>query len=477
MYFRKEYLFLSVVILTILLSLSCHKNQQDDAYIFYTYAQNIANGNGYVFNLGEKINATTSPFYTLLTALVYYILSIFISGTSVPTAGELITCVSLFFSAYALYKIFQHFRMERLSYFAPLIFLINPLIRNSAGMESFLMIALLLWGMHFFFLNNFNISALFLALSFLTRFDTALFIIILLLWLGFQEKKFPPLMSILIFLVIAGSWFVFSLLYFGTLIPTTFYIKLTQSSSEFFGTGLVYLKGIVRVFPGGVIVSVLFIALLLGSFILILVRNRERLKHPFIIIIIFWTLSHFLIYSFILNPPPYPWYYAPYILLFTIIFSAALEEIYNLLQQRKIFYLLFAVVLLAGLIIPLKTIFSPYNYKYRMYTAAAEWLNSNAQPGSLVLLDEIGIVGYYYRQGKIIDVFGLINPESAVKIIEGDYDWTILHYKPDYIIADYPNDHKYLNARGDAMRSSYSERAIIGRNSKVIIYSKNKGIK
>ena len=112
-----------------------------------------------------------------------------------------------------------------------------------------------------------------------------------------------------------------------------------------------------------------------------------------------------------------------------------------------------------------------------MYTAAAEWLNSNAQPGSLVLMDEIGIVGYYYHQGKIIDVFGLINPESAVKINEGDYDWTILHYKPDYIIADYPNDHKYLNARGDAIRSSYSERAIIGRNSKVIIYSKNKGIK
>ncbi len=472
MYFRKEYLFLSVVLLTILLSLSCHKNQQDDAYIFYTYAHNIADGNGYVFNLDEKINATTSPFYTLLTAFIYYILSIFISGIDVPAAGELITAVSIFFSAYALYKIFRHFREERLSYSAPLLFLMNPLIRNSAGMESFLMLALLLWGTFFFFLKKFNISAFFLALLILTRFDAALFIIVLLLWLVFKEKRIPPLMSILIFFVTAVPWFVFSQLYFGMLIPSTIYIKLTQTSSEFFGTGLVYLKGIFRVFPGGIFVSGLIIGLLIGSFIFILVRNRDRLKNPFFIIIIFWTLSHFLIYAFILNPPPYPWYYAPYTLLFTVIFSAALEEIYKLFHHRKIFYVFFVVVLLAGLIIPLKTIFSPYNYKYRMYTAAAEWLNSNASPGSSVLLDEIGIVGYYYRQGKIIDVFGLVNPESAVKINAGDYDWTIQHYKPDYIIADYPNNHKYLDAGGDVMHLSYSEKAIIGQDSKVIIYSR-----
>ena len=33
----------------------------DDAYIFYTYARNIATGQGYVFNPGERILGTTSP--------------------------------------------------------------------------------------------------------------------------------------------------------------------------------------------------------------------------------------------------------------------------------------------------------------------------------------------------------------------------------------------------------------------------------
>lgn len=42
--------------------------QQDDSYIFYSYARNLANGYGYVFNIGERVNATMSPLYTILLA-------------------------------------------------------------------------------------------------------------------------------------------------------------------------------------------------------------------------------------------------------------------------------------------------------------------------------------------------------------------------------------------------------------------------
>jgi len=470
---RKEYLFLSIVLLSIVLLLSYHKNQQDDAYIYYTYAHNIADGNGYVFNLGERINATTSPLYTLLTALIYYIFSLIIPGAGVPAAGELINAMSLIFAAFALYKIFIHFREERLAYFSPLFFLINPLVKHGAGMESILMIALLLWGIYFYFLNKFSISAVLLALAFLARFDAALFLLILLLWQVFHERKAPPLLSFLVFFVIIIPWFIFSIIYFHLLIPTTIFIKLHQTASDFFGVGLVYLNGFPRLFPGGPVLAYIFLALLSGSFILILFTNKERFKNPFFILIISWTLCHFLIYSFILNTPAYPWYYTPYILLFAIIFSAALEEIYKLLHNKRLFYAGAVIILLSGLILPAKTFLSPFNYKYDLYSKAAEWLNENAGKGSSVMIDEIGIVGYYYRKGKIIDAFGLINPESAKRINEGDYDWTIRQYKPDYIVADYPNGHKYLSTSDSILRSSYSEKAICGNTSKVIIYRKN----
>ena len=40
----------------------------DDAYIFYRYAQHIADGDGLVYNLGERVEGFTSPLWTLLLA-------------------------------------------------------------------------------------------------------------------------------------------------------------------------------------------------------------------------------------------------------------------------------------------------------------------------------------------------------------------------------------------------------------------------
>ena len=40
----------------------------DDAYITYRYAENLAGGNGFVYNVGEQILGTSTPLYTLLLA-------------------------------------------------------------------------------------------------------------------------------------------------------------------------------------------------------------------------------------------------------------------------------------------------------------------------------------------------------------------------------------------------------------------------
>jgi arabinofuranosyltransferase len=38
----------------------------DDAFITYRYARNLAAGHGFVYNLGERVLGTTTPFFTLL---------------------------------------------------------------------------------------------------------------------------------------------------------------------------------------------------------------------------------------------------------------------------------------------------------------------------------------------------------------------------------------------------------------------------
>ncbi|MGB9594563.1 MAG: hypothetical protein ACPL7R_10555, partial [Anaerolineae bacterium] len=41
----------------------------DDAYITFRYARNLAQGLGFVYNVGERVLGTTTPLYTLLLAL------------------------------------------------------------------------------------------------------------------------------------------------------------------------------------------------------------------------------------------------------------------------------------------------------------------------------------------------------------------------------------------------------------------------
>jgi hypothetical protein len=46
-------------------------NQYDDAYITYRYALNLASGNGYVFNVGERLNSASSTLFTLLLSAAW----------------------------------------------------------------------------------------------------------------------------------------------------------------------------------------------------------------------------------------------------------------------------------------------------------------------------------------------------------------------------------------------------------------------
>ncbi len=49
--------------------------------------------------------------------------------------------------------------------------------------------------------------------------------------------------------------------------------------------------------------------------------------------------------------------------------------------------------------------------RFTHYRTAAEYLNSNANPGDRVLTSEVGVLGYYYR-GEVIDSVGLCSPEA-----------------------------------------------------------------
>jgi len=48
---------------------------EEDAFITFRFAQQLAKGNGFVFNVGEPVYGTTSPLLTLLLSIWYKFIS------------------------------------------------------------------------------------------------------------------------------------------------------------------------------------------------------------------------------------------------------------------------------------------------------------------------------------------------------------------------------------------------------------------
>ncbi len=436
---RLRTLFYSlIVVLVVIISISYWKIQQDDAYIFYTYAKNIISGNGYVFNLGAKLNATTSPLYTLLLSAVSYLIQP--TGLSIPVASQLIGSVSLWFISFLLFKIFEDKNLSGFSLLVPIIFLINPLLRNAVGMETFLNLAMILSVFYYYKKERLILASLFSALAVLSRFDAVLVVLILIADFIFTKKKLPDYKIILIFFLTILPWFIFSRIYFGSYLPTTIAVKLAQQQTDFWGSGLIFLKGFTTVFLGNKTVSIFIISLFIISAVFIFIKRKNIFQDKIFKLIIIWSALYFLVYGFILNPPAYPWYYTPFAVILSLVFAKAIEILLNdylLLSEGKIIFVILMLFIL-GLIIPYKTLTGRFTKKFENYRAVSTWLNQNARPGSSVAIDEIGILGYYYNKGKIIDILGLINPEVIPHLIKKDYMWFVENYKPDFIVSDYP---------------------------------------
>lgn len=448
---------------------------QDDAYIFYTYAKNIAEGSGYVFNPGEHVNATTSPLYTLLLALIFFIVK-HLFPNSVPIIGQTIGYISLLILILFLVKVFKKQKSEMFPTFVILIFVANPLLKYGTGMETFLNLSLITGSNYYFTTRKYSLAFFLAGLSILARLDSALFVLILFAFYVHDERRFPSLTVISSFLAAIIPWFIFSKIYFGSFMPTTVGVKLTQYDWGMFGKGLIFIKGILNKVPGTYLTAaILAIVILFCAAALFL--NRDKIKlDKFSVIILVWGTMLFLIYAFILNAPPSPWYYTPFILPITVLISKTLLLYYEKINKKiKQAALVFLFIISA--VLPLKTISDGYNPRYIYYREAAAYLNNKAKQGTYISADEIGILGYYYKQGKIIDCLGLITPEAEEHLLKKDFAWYITKYKPEFIVNDYPEVHVHAGGKEKIFIDNYEPAKIFeSKGEQIAIYKKKKNI-
>jgi hypothetical protein len=412
--------------------------RSDDSYIFLVYARNLAQGNGFVFYPGEYVNGSTSALFPIVIALVSFPLSLF-SSEQFFLAARLIQFLSLvalcFFTARLL---FRSGARSGATLF-PILFLSSSLTVSGVGMETFLVLALAAAVIDLYCREAFDAAAFCMGLLVLARPDGILLALPLGAHFVVTRRRLPSLRHVGIFCAVVLPWAAFSTWYFGSPVPGTLEAKIAQSGTGRWGQGLLYLKGGEAVLESHYAwAGVLTLLSLLTIFL-----RRKKLQTAPVCFLLSWMSAHFLVYAFILNPPAYPWYYSPFAFPIAFVVSLALGGFNADIQGRRLArFAIVALVGVAGLVIAFASLRSDLRLrptaKYELYRRAAVWLNANAADGSSVANNEVGVLGYFYSRGKVIDPLGLVTKGAVDHLRRQEYHWYIDEHAPDFIVFRQP---------------------------------------
>ncbi len=237
----------------------------DDSFISLSQIVNFHNGDGIVYNFGERVQAFTHPTWFFLLSLLTYV-----TGDYYYT----ILFISIIVSMIAVYIIIYYAYLQKniiaaIIGMGALLFSKAFIDYTTSGLENPLSY-LLFVGILYILLVKSDISKYLLviiyiamALLFLNRMDYALilFPIVIYMLILYRSKNITP---IVIAASLASAWFIFSIFYFGHFFPNTYYAKLDAGypASEFLERGIQYFQ--VQYDKDPITLAIILIGILLG---------------------------------------------------------------------------------------------------------------------------------------------------------------------------------------------------------------------
>ncbi len=225
---RKFYYYVHLPILVIVgISMIFYFNfTAEDAYITYRYAENFVNTGSLVYNEGEPINAMTSPFHAILSAALFYT-----TGQTV-LGNKIIALLLLLFSALLVWVRFRNHPQWQLLALVLMLMPPSVLLWTFGGLETPILLFLATLTVFLadrtppFSLNLLCVVFLLAGLAFLTRYDSILFFLPVMLHAASKARSVNHIVMALIGAAILPiAWFAVSILYYGDLLPTSFYVK------------------------------------------------------------------------------------------------------------------------------------------------------------------------------------------------------------------------------------------------------------
>lgn len=262
-------LFVVLSLLGAFLAILLKSAVYEDAYIAYRVVENYLSGYGLNWNLDERVQVFSSPLWLLLhipfQAVFHNIYLVSLGLSSLCVAAMFIFSWKVFRRNPFLWACF---------FVTPFIFSRTLATYSTSGMENpllHLLFAIFVW----IFVSVKNTDRWFYlslatALSLVARLDMIFFYAPLWLVLFMQKGTFSHIRQILLGMFPIIVWLLFSLLYYGFILPNTAYAKLFTNivQLEYFRFGGHYLLNLFAadIFSG---------LLLLVSFIALLTHGRR----------------------------------------------------------------------------------------------------------------------------------------------------------------------------------------------------------
>jgi hypothetical protein len=437
----------------------------DDTYIHLQYAKHFRDGEGLVFNAGERVYGTTSPAWSLGLGVLGR------SGVDLlalaKTLSVLFGALSIFAVALALRRFLDtwvegHGHGAGLGEFAwtagTILWASDAwLVRWSAsGMETALATFLVAAGFAAYFGrrpwgSNLVAPAIWWSFAALTRPEAALLLVFLALRVvlsrGGAETKWPRLARIAVpALVVLGPWLVYAGSFYGALVPATLAAKTIPGPRlVVFGALLVQAARAVAATRGVELVVCAALVVVLGRAAL-----SRRSEH---FVPLLWLVGLPVAYA-ARGVAPLSRYLLP---AFPLLIAYAWGALVWLAagERRRPRGALLALAFVAALslatsaftyvryVVPQANAFG--DDVQDVLAALGRWCDANTPAGAAIAMPDIGAFGYYANR-PVVDLAGLVTPAITPLLGRYGYDQLVVGFhfegvaRPPYLIdrADRP---------------------------------------
>jgi hypothetical protein len=417
----------------------------EDALITLRYVENILAGRGFVYNVGEQVLGTTTPLYALLLVLLGFVFGPGnLQGISV---GVGILCSGG--SAWLIWVLCRQLRLPRLT---PLVACAlvaidaQVMVAAVSGMETSLVVTLMLASLCLYVGGRRTASAVVLAALVLCRVDAMLWVVLIAALAWWEQRRFP-LRELLVFCAVLAPWLLFATVYFGSPIPQTVTAK-----------AVAYVPGWKYGLAG-----------LYGQFMAIFTPVHEKVD-PFglrWLLDIFWavgaiqtvrryrqalplTAFGILYFAYLLFQVPriFQWYLVPWEVSLFLVAALGFGTLADALAHRpgpRVLWMSVAAVPPLLLLAHHGLAMSQSVERMRQYmeneqavrVAAGEWLKASTPASATVYTEAIGYIGYYSER-YIWDSVGLVSPQlTEFRKRFPDNRWfyeSLKALRPDYVV-------------------------------------------